>query len=74
MVVSDCSGNRLQVTDGQDGLLCPLEPAVIAQAVGALLDDPDLRRRLGRAAIERTQPGRGDAGGLLEALTGGDLV
>lgn len=72
MVVSDCSGNRLQVTDGQDGLLCALEPEAIARAIASLLDNPDLRDRLGRAAGEKYQPGTQDATGLLEFLRGAE--
>ena len=68
MVVSDCSGNRLQVTDGQDGLLCALEPEAIARAIASLLDDPDRRERLGRAAGQRPQPAAGNE--LLELLNG----
>ena len=69
-VVSDCSGNRLQVTDWQDGLLCALEPEAIAGTVAMLLDDPDLRQRLGRSAGAKRQPGHQDTGGLVEFLRG----
>ena len=72
MAVSDCSGNRKQIEDGTDGLLCALEPEAIARTVGALLDSPDLRERLGRAAGEKSQPGGQDAGGLLAFLRGGE--
>lgn len=70
MVVSDCSGNRLQVTDGQDGLLCALAPEAIARAVASLLDDPDKRERLGLAAGRRLQPTAENTGELLELLNG----
>ncbi len=72
MVVSDCSGNRKQIEDGTDGLLCALEPEAIARTAGFLLDSPDLRERLGRAAGEKSQPGGQDAGGLLAFLRGGE--
>lgn len=70
MVVSDCSGNRLQVADGQDGLLCALAPEAIARAVASLLDDPDKRERLGLAAGRRLQPTAENTGELLELLNG----
>jgi glycosyltransferase involved in cell wall biosynthesis len=41
------------VRDGENGLLVPIEDvAATAQAVGRLLDEPQLRMRLGRAAAE----------------------
>ena len=50
VVVSDCSGNRSQVRDGVDGLLCPLDPAAIANAVLELAADREKRLALGQAA------------------------
>lgn len=39
------------VRDGETGLLCePGDPVALAAALGALMDDPGLRARLGRAA------------------------
>ncbi len=40
---------REVITHGTDGLVVPQQIAAIAGAVSALLDDPDLRRRMGRA-------------------------
>ena len=53
VVVSDCSGNREQVTDGVDGLLTPLSPDAIADTVERALADDALRARLGAAAAEK---------------------
>ena len=55
MVVSDTSGNRIQVTQDQDGLLCSLSPMDVARTVGLLLSDRDRRRRLGDAAARRKE-------------------
>ncbi len=44
------------VTDGEDGLLTPVEdPAALAEAVSRLLEDASLRERLGENARERVQ-------------------
>lgn len=50
-VVSACGGLMDQVTDGETGLVCPQgDVAAVAEAMRALATDPDLARRLGRAA------------------------
>ena len=42
------------VTDGQDGLLvAPDDPGALAKALASLMDDLELRRRLGQAARTR---------------------
>lgn len=53
MVVSDCSGNREQVTDGVDGLMVDFDAEQIAAAVQRLLHDEPLRRKLGEAAAAK---------------------
>lgn len=51
LVTTDVPGCREVVTDGVDGLLCPVrESAPLAAAIGRLQDDPALARRLGEAA------------------------
>lgn len=50
IVASDCNGNREQIENGRDGVLCQLTPEAIAEAVGALLQNPQRRQALGRAA------------------------
>lgn len=54
-VVAPCQGPlRELIDDGVHGLLFPTGDAdALAAAVVRLVDDPDLRRRLGRAAAER---------------------
>lgn len=54
ILVSDCSGNREQVTQGVDGLLCELTPEGICEGIQRLIHDPELRSRLGRKAGERS--------------------
>jgi len=56
VVTTDVPGNRDLVTDGQNALLVsPRDPASLAAAIGRLLDDRALARRLGAAAREAVQ-------------------
>jgi len=50
ILVSDCSGNREQVKNGTDGLMCSLEAEAIADNIVRILKDEALRTRLGKAA------------------------
>lgn len=53
VIASDCAGNREQIVDGEDGLLCTLTPEGIAEKVEELLDDPKKRERLAAAAKQK---------------------
>jgi len=56
VVASDVGGLRDTVRDGQTGLLVPpRSPEAIADALIMILQDADLRRRMGRAGRERVQ-------------------
>lgn len=66
VLVSDCSGNREQVTAEVDGLFCDLTPESICEGIQRLIQDRELRDRLGMAAAERSF---GDEEGL-EGLEG----
>lgn len=56
IVASDCAGNRELITDGEDGLLCPLTPAAVAGSIDRLLGDEKKRKRFGRMAEARIIP------------------
>jgi glycosyltransferase involved in cell wall biosynthesis len=67
IVASDLPGIRTQVTDGVEGLLTPNEPVEIAKAIGQLVQDQELRTRIGAAArrkYERAFSVAGMAGDL----------
>ncbi len=41
IVASDCSGNREQIVNGVDGILCALTPKAIAEAIEQFINNPD---------------------------------
>jgi len=54
VAATDCGGNRELVVDGEVGLLVPpRNPEAMAAALTRLIDNPDLRKRLGTAARQR---------------------
>lgn len=53
VLVSDCSGNREQVEDGVDGLLCEFTEAAVLEGILRLLRDTKLRERLKGKAAEK---------------------
>ena len=54
VIASDLGGSLEQIEPGRSGLLVSAgDPAALATAIRALLEDPDRRASLGRAAAER---------------------
>lgn len=53
ILASDCSGNREQIIDGEDGCLCELTPEKIRDGIKAFLEHEDLRRRCKDAASRK---------------------
>ncbi|MCM1191373.1 MAG: glycosyltransferase [Butyrivibrio sp.] len=68
VLVSDCSGNREQVTENVDGLFCDLTPESICEGIQRLAHHPELRDRLGKAAAERSFGDRAEPDKLLELI------
>ena len=66
VLASDCSGNREQLTDGVDGRFCELSPEGLASGIQKLLLDEALRKRLGKAAAQKTTVYAKDMDRLLE--------
>ncbi len=69
ILVSDCSGNREQVTDGVDGRMCQLTPEGICEGIIELLHDPEKRERFGRAAAEKNADSEAELDKLLSVMT-----
>jgi glycosyltransferase involved in cell wall biosynthesis len=56
IVTTDCGGMREAIDDGVEGFVVPVrEPRAMAEALARLALDPDLRRRMGRAARRRVE-------------------
>lgn len=68
IIASDCNGNREQIVQEKDGLLCLLEPESIAEAVISLVEDRDKRIRLENAAKEKDIVHKGEIKLLLELM------
>lgn len=50
ILVSDCSGNREQVVNDVDGMMCSLTPEAISEQIKLLLENNEKRRQLGNQA------------------------
>lgn len=53
VVASDCTGNREQIVEGEDGMLCELDAADVSRKVGELLADDEKRMKFGKAAARK---------------------
>jgi glycosyltransferase involved in cell wall biosynthesis len=62
-IASDCGGNRDEIEDGRNGLLCPFHPLALADCIERLARDKKLRMELGeRAGSGKVSGGfRGDS-------------
>lgn len=56
IVASDCGGNKEQITDGRDGILCAPEPHMLADSIERLIEDREYRKELGRRAKAKRMP------------------
>lgn len=69
IIASDCNGNREQIIDHEDGILCELTPQSIASNIRLLLEDKEKRKALGRAAKNKTADGESQMYLLTELVT-----
>ena len=58
VIASDCNGNREQITDGVDGILCELSPKAVAESIAMLCRDEEKRKRYGTMAQAKTVTGK----------------
>lgn len=68
VIASDCAGNREQMEDGVDGLLCPLTPEDIAKKIEELIDDTTKKERLAAAAKQKVNGQTEDIQRLLDLM------
>ena len=68
VLVSDCNGNREQVEQNVDGMMCSLTPEGIAEGVKILLEDEGKRARLGKAAAIKKTAGEKELDKLYSLL------
>ncbi len=68
VIASDCAGNREQIEDGVDGLLCPLTPEGIAEKIEELIDDAAEKNRLAAAAKRKANGQTEDIQRLLDLM------
>lgn len=66
ILVSDCSGNREQVENGTDGILCQLSPEDISRKIAELLGNEEKCREYGKKATVRISDEQGDILKLFE--------
>ena len=53
VIVSDVSGNREQVVNGYDGVVCDLNGKKLAEAIADLAENPYVRKRMGNRNMEK---------------------
>lgn len=68
VIASDCAGNREQIEDGVDGLLCPLTPEGIAEKIEELIDDAAEKNRLAAASKRKANGQTEDIQRLLDLM------
>lgn len=69
IVASDCSGNREQINNEEDGLLCQFDAVSIKDAILELINDKEKRVRFGEAAANRKLIYEEDMGLLFELMS-----
>ncbi len=55
IVVSDCQGNREQVENGIDGIICELSPEAVADAVIRMISDKDSAEKMAHNAYDKIE-------------------
>lgn len=68
VIASDCNGNREQIENGEDGILCRLTPEAIAESIETLLQNEETRKKLGKAAERKNMAQEQELQKLLQLL------
>lgn len=55
VIASDCNGNREQIADEIDGILCNLDAKSIAESIGFLIENPQKRNEYAAAAKKKNK-------------------
>ena len=53
ILATDCSGNREQILDGTDGLLCQLSPEAVSEQLAWMISHPEKCRKFGETARKK---------------------
>ena len=53
ILATDCSGNREQIENGVDGILCPLEPEIISEKLFYMIGHPEECKLYGERAKQK---------------------
>lgn len=53
VIAADCSGNREQIEDGVDGMLCELTPQAVSEAIRWMISHPQKQSEYGKKAQEK---------------------
>ena len=68
IIASDCSGNREQIIQNVDGVLCPLTPEGIRDSIEYYIDNPQIRTEFGNKAVQKEIVHREELQMLLQLL------
>lgn len=69
VIASDCNGNREQIEDKVDGLLCELTPQSIADSILFLAQNPEIRKAYAAAAKKKNVQHKKDLDQLLQLIS-----
>jgi glycosyltransferase involved in cell wall biosynthesis len=53
IIASNCSGNREQIVNGVDGILCDLQPQKMKEAIISLLENKELSKEYGKKSLHK---------------------
>ena len=66
IIVSNCSGNREQIVNGEDGVVCSFDPKSMARAINELILDKEKRNRYSQNAAKKDDGERASVERLLD--------